>query len=132
MRSGRAPGSGAFGAQNSPLDAQLGGNANSSSGFNSFGGGGFFGSSSGAADSALESGDPDVDQMFGDISKSMGGLLDEDEEELIEDDAASRPSLFNRGRSGSVGSIDTVSDDSTDEPAPAVSGLGLGTTLWGS
>ena len=70
--------------------------------------------------------------MFGDISKSMGGLLDEDEEELIEDDATSRPSLFNRGRSGSVGSIDTVSDDSTDEPAPAVSGLGLGTTLWGS
>ena len=129
---GSGTGSGAFGAQNSPLDAQLGGSANSS-GFNSFGGGGFFGSSSGGtADSALESGDPDVDQMFGDISKSMGGLLDEDEEELIEDDATSRPSLFNRGRSGSVGSIDTVSDDSTDEPAPAVSGLGLGTTLWGS
>ena len=46
------------------LDAQLSGSANSS-GFNSFGGGGFFGSSSGGtADSALESGDPDVDQMF--------------------------------------------------------------------
>jgi hypothetical protein len=133
---------GGFGSA-SPLDSQLSSSGGGGGFFSSlypFGGGGGGGSGGGSAvptDDSLEpGGGDDIDGMFSDIAGlTSAGLLDE-EEELTEDPAQSRSSLFNRGRSGSVGSIDTVSSasDDDDTSGSGSGGLGppsLGTTLWG-